>query len=250
MKAYGGSARVTGAVAWLVLVLALGCAKPYFLAPDAPPGQELRTLLVLPVNFDRVTPRSWTDGLDSITHQVHAYLLGTGRVVRAVPIRDVIADWNEATRSAGGLRDAQGRVAPERYHYARVELVRRVAARSDADAVVWPAVGGRVAKGSAKEGLAWDGVKRDVPVETGGGPPRYDVQGDFQVASLEVAVFGRDGRLLFQHVRGLEPLESLLLGNRRFWVQDRAEPFDDATLLNDQVRAAFEPLLAASGASR
>jgi hypothetical protein len=248
MKAFPGSLRLASAAAGLAL--ALGCAKPYFLAPDAPPGDELRTLLVLPVNFERVTPRSWTGGLDSITHQVHAYLLGTGRVVRAAPVRDVIRDWNEATRAVGGLRDARGRVEPARYHYARMELVRRVAARSDADAVVWPTVGGRVAKGSAQEGLAWDGVEREVPVETGGGPPRYDVQGEFQVASLEVAVFGRDGRLLYEHARGLEPLESLLLGPRRFWVQDRREPFEDAALLNDQVRAAFEPFLAPGGASR
>lgn len=237
--------RLSGSVL-VAAALALGCARPYYLAPDAPPGSELSTLLVLPLNFERTPPDTWTDGLERLSEQLRAYLSSTGRHVERVELSEVLPVWQEAVDSVGGLLGPGARFDAARYEAARTQLARRLASGRDVDAVVLPSVLSRIAQADGRSHLRWDGVVRRIPLEAG--DPEIEppgLAGSFEASSLRVSVFDPWGERLFERVRGLEPLESVRFDGTRLRYAERSDLFRDEALLQEEVRLVFEPLIEA-----
>lgn len=229
--------------AGLAALAVVGCARPYYLAPDAPPGRQLSTLLVLPFNFDQTPPDTWAAGLDRLSEQVGSYLAATGRRVERVGPTEVLPVWQEALDSVGGLLGPGGVFDPGRYEAARAQLTRRLAAGRGADAVVLPSVITRLAQVDSRSQLKWDGVTRRIPLEIHGAEPDLRLSGSFRASSLRVTVFDPQGRRLFERIRGLEPLEVVTLDGTDTVYAERSDLFRDEALLHREVRVVFEPFI-------
>lgn len=224
-----------------VLALCLGCATPpYFIAPAAPRAQSL---LVLPLNFEVLPPSNLVDGVEELQDLVRQHLAATGHQVETLPMRATMKHWASAVRTVGGVADARAETDPERYLAARAELVRRAAAASPAEAVVLATVEIRLAPITDGRKVEWDGVVRRLKVKIGETwtDRKYSHTGTARVTTLHVAVFDRQGMLLFERSRGLEIIQEIRIEHDRFWVDDRKDLFQDDALLRDAVQGAFEP---------
>jgi len=226
--------------------LALACAHPYFTASDAPRGDALRTLQVLPLNFEFAPPSEWLEGIARVQALVQSRLEASGHSVRPVPMRTVLELWSSALREVGGVTAAVDPFQEPRYRQARVLLAERLLADGDADAVVMPTLVPRTAEIEGRT-LLWDGVKRKLEVESVDATVdrKYTQTPNARVASLRISVFDRKGELLFERLRGLEPLVWIRVERGHYRVEDRTKLFQDEALLSDEVRTAFEPFLVA-----
>lgn len=229
-----------------VLALCLGCAKPtYFLAPEAPRADALRTLLVLPLNFEVLPPSNLVDGVEQLQDLVRQHLAATGRGVETLTLRATMTQWAAAVRSVG---DANAQRDSERYLAARAELVRNALAASGADAIVLANVEIHRAMIRGNQ-VAWDGVVRPLTISSvvGGQGRSIAATGSARVTSLHVTVFDRQGTLLFERSRGLEVADELRTEGKGYWVLDREDLFQNDALLRDAVQTVFEPWIRPAG---
>jgi len=226
----------------------LACARfePYTLAPNAPKSAELRSLLVLPLNFDVAPSPRFVLGTEILEAEVVRFLSESGFDVYQMRLSAVAEDWRSSQQEVGGLESTRrGKLDDESYESARAAVARRALARQPADAAVVPTFLVREARYDGQK-LTWDGVTRDVPLDMSGTTRALAyVKGKLHATSLRVTVYDRSGRKIFERYAGLEPLTRIVVSQDHWRQEARTDLFADAPLLESGVRMAFDPWLVA-----
>lgn len=225
----------------------LACAlfEPYFLARDAPRANELRTLLVLPANFDHTPKAELVRGTEIVEDKIVHYLSEAGFDVRQLHLSAVTEDWRASQKEVGGIKARRGRIDEKRYESARSSLVRRALERQPADAAIVPTLLLREASYRGFE-ASWDGVTREVSIDTGGTTRSVLLmRGKDLAISLRITVYDRSGRRVFERYAGLEPIARYETAQNHWKRAVRSDLFGDEEILDSGVRMAFAPWIEA-----
>jgi hypothetical protein len=226
----------------------LACAflEPYTLAPDAPKSGELRSLLLLPLNFDVAPSPQLVHGTEILEAKLIRFLSESGFDVHQIRLSAVTEDWRASQEEVGGLHSTRrGKLDEKSYEIARAAVVRRALARKPADAAIVPTLLVREARYYGRK-LQWDGVSRDASIDMSGTTRALAyLKGKELATSLRVTVYDRSGRKVFERYAGLEPIVRYVTSQDHWRREQRADLFEDDRLLESGVRMAFEPWLVA-----
>jgi hypothetical protein len=243
----------------LVTCSLLGCAggSPY-LVEDPPTLQELRTLLVLPVNFDstaaqqHITPALFNRGVRQLSKLVADYVESARHGTKPLGRKEVEPAWRSAVEEVGGITDASGRTLLEGpYEAARVGLVRSLLARHGGDGVLMTGLFVREGRYNGQH-LRWDGALRKVRLKQSNNQAYIsNVSGGDLATSVRIAVYDGRGRKVFEQYGGLEPIREyryvgggvMEYSTGSMTSRNRTGLFQDEALLRDGVRIAMTPLI-------
>jgi len=220
-----------------------------YVTADAPAPAAIRTVLLLPINFDRVPPPELAHGVELTERAVKGYLTGTGREVLTVRLSEVMSVWRDAAAEHGLSDSETGRISPDDVEAARVAVVRRLAVRHPADAVAVPAVVIREGWHTGMS-LRWDGVSRRVPVHVAGDSTMevHSIGGKGMGTSLQVTLYASDGVRFFERFAGLEPVDRYEMSGYGTGVGSirsfrRTDLFRDPEIIQNAVRTSFYPAI-------
>jgi hypothetical protein len=218
------------------LVAALGCAT-------TPPRVAPERVLLAPVSFNQTLPEALEPGVQVVRDEMAAQLVERGVAVSAPPLTEFHDVWLGAAREIGTLYDAKGRLDAERFADASRALVAAYRSRSEFDVLLLGYLDVRVA--TVRGGRAsWDGVKRLVPIDFGGGRKelvRWPNRFQLPCVSLRVLAYTADGAALFEERGGLDVAIEYLAGSLES--RPRQDLFADASALREGVGIALAPLL-------
>jgi hypothetical protein len=235
-----------GLMGSLGLLLAACASGPAFIAKDAPASSDLRSVLVLPANFDSSPGPLLTHGAELVESELRDYLVDRGYEVRSLRLSSVLAHWSAGVDDVGGtISDEDAKLSPSLYDAARREVARRALADDPADAVVMPTLLVRTGRVYGPH-LHWDGVVREIPIDlkntnvgiTG-------MSGKAPGTSLRVSVYDARAVKIFERIVGLEPINMIEgMSQTRYRWDVRDDLFRDGPLLREGIVTSFEPWLA------
>jgi hypothetical protein len=222
-----------------------------YLVEDAPRGVEIRTVLLVPMNFDATPPTELVHGVEILDRKVARYVEDSGRRVQRASLADVMHEWQKLAGEVGGFVDANGSVIlDERVEWARGELARRLAADRACDVVLMPSLLVRPGWYSGIK-LRWDGVTRIVPIdlEPGSFMETQSIAGQGLGTSLRMTGYTPGGDKFFERFAGLEPVDRFEMGGfgttRGGYVRSsrRDDLFEDTEILDEGIAMGFASLI-------
>lgn len=238
------------AFGWIALA---GCAGgAAYMDEAAPAATEVRTVLVVPMNFDATPPVHLVEGVERLEGAITAYLATGGREVARAGLPEVMREWGSIA-PASGLASEEGALREEQLESARDQLVQRLLAWHPVDAVAMPTLLIREGWFSGNA-LRWDGAYRPVSIkyERGSLMEVQRISGKGHGTSLRMVLYGRDGSKFFDRYAGLEPILRYTMGGfgstrgGRIESYTRDDLFQDPAILEEAVALSFSPWIAPS----
>lgn len=223
--------------------------KDSFVAESLPPSGGIETVLVLPMNFDHSPNASLQQGLRALEREIESQLSAAGFTLVEPRMSKVMKQWTRLVMQGTGGRSTQSSaLSGENYETAREHLARRMLKTHPADMVVMPTLLLREGRYSGSN-LRWDSVKRPVVMEERKAGASATPTGKDLGTSIRVTLYDRDGNRVFERYAGLEPIMRYSM-NDAYYVHEfrmksktRDDLFEDAAIITEGVKLAFEPWL-------
>jgi hypothetical protein len=228
----------------IVLLAGSGCqtGANVFIAKDAPSGESLHRLVVLPMNFEYEMPPNFEQGAKLLATELVGFLTDTGHEVEVVPFSEALHNWanvaaNEKTASVGG------------YEIARAELARRTVTEHPADAVVVPTLMIRPGQYAGRV-MRWDGTRQPIKILRDNMNTRTmtdvvtSLSGTGKATSIRITIYDASATKIFEAYAGLEPIIYIRETEHNFYIRQRNDLFNDQQILKDGIRRSLAPLIA------
>ena len=240
----------------LFVALAAACASQTptsVIAPGHEGAPGVERLLLAPANLVLALRPELESGVGPLQDEIAAHLERQGRAVERISLLDARRAWEasvaELSRSGDEL-DFPAAIA---------RFTRKLGGEREFQALVMPAL--LLQKVVVRHrGARWDGVDRRVRVvntpRRGAGRTSDalvdglafgSLNAALAVSSLQVMVFDREGRRVFEGRGGLEFLEQVDLAKATesfsFEITPRDDLFEDRAVLREAVEVAFTPYL-------
>ena len=238
-----------GAIACVALLAACAGGSANRPAAGGFDPESLHEVMLLPLNLMVDLPNELEEGAPRVEAALQSYFVSQGKRVSTLDLADAHRVW---AASAGALRAEVGEEAMSFEGAARL-LARRLHELHAFDVLVLPALVFRPARLYTRR-VSWDGVERsletvDEPTEVGSMWLANTFHGEIRAPSLLVYAFSPDGAPIFQGVGGLDLahrariLPGARVSETRWTLERRPELFSDASLIQEGIAIALDPLL-------
>lgn len=237
-------------VANLTMSSCAGTPKDLFLTETLPPVDQIKTAVLMPLNFDHTANASLQDGLKKLQLELATQLNAAGIETIEPRMSTVMGTWRMLVKQANGESSTSNTaLSGPNYLAAREELAKRMLKAHPADMVVMPTLLFREGRYSGTR-LKWDSVKRPVVMtERATGASTAMIKGKDRATSVRITLFDREGHRVFERHGGIEPMTRYSM-NDAFYFSEfqmksklRDDLFEDPWMITDGVRIALEPWL-------
>lgn len=220
-------------------LLAVGCAAPIHHQYELSPGQAFSgspsRALLLPINETEPVPDGLEVGEEKVFEQLKSYLESKGLTIETTNTYDYRLAANSASESVHNeMLSAKTNTISGKIDYSSIVPGLLANLKSNADQLILANMVIRTGESKGGKTTRWDGVIRRIDM-----PARMRMTGNESVASIFVAIYQRDGTVVFSGYGGLDLLFAPNIREERYeLIPDRLQNIQN---IREGVCVAFYP---------